>query len=440
MHILCLGLNYTSAPISLREKLAFSETSARAALARLGCGKSTLAAELVLLSTCNRIELYAASHDLDFQDLEAFLAETRGVPISAFQEHLYRHTDMEAVRHLFSVSAGLDSMVLGEPQILGQVSQAFEIARGVGSAGPILTRLFHAAIHTGKRTHSETAISRNPASISSLAASLIEHTGLDLNKAQVVVLGAGEMAELAVEALRNRGAEQILVVNRSLDRAEELAKRWNAEVTTFEMLENALERADIVISSTSAPHIVVPKWLLAIVMTRRAHRAMSIIDIAVPRDIDPAVNEIPQVRLYDIDQLQANLEESLAKRQAEVPLVKTIIEEEVDRFISYMDSLDMLPLISDLRQRAELIRQEEVRRTLRRMPNLGEDERKRIEAMSLALVKKLMEAPTSQLRAAATQPQAPEYATIARSLFGLNGKPDGHHERVGHTPNPITGD
>ena len=230
MHILCLGLNHATAPIALRERLAFSEEQARAALARISCGQLPPPfPELLILSTCNRTELYAIAPADSFAPLEAFLSEARLVPPAEFQPLMYRFLDLHAVEHLFRVSAGLDSMVLGEPQILGQVTRALELARGQDTAGPMLNRLFQAAIHAGKRARTETAISRNSASVSSLAASAAALAVEDLEAAAVVVLGAGEMAGLTVESLRQRGVRKIQVINRTLERARQLASRWEAE-------------------------------------------------------------------------------------------------------------------------------------------------------------------------------------------------------------------
>jgi len=421
MYILCLGLNHTTAPLNLREKLALDEEVVRIALARLACGHvATLLTELVFISTCNRIELYAVSNQLAFAGLETFLSEISGISEEQFRPHLYRFKDMDAAHHLFEVAAGLDSLVIGEPQILGQVTRALELARGQNTAGSILNRLFQAAIHAGKRTRTETAISRNPASVSSLAASLSERVVHKISEAQIVILGAGEMAELAVEALRKRGAEKILVVNRTLERAHALAQRWDAEAATFEHMHAALDSADILITSTGAPHTLISPMMVNETMKRRADRPLVLIDIAVPRDIDPDVANIPHVKLYDIDNLNAQLEHSLAERMAEVPQVKNILDEELALFGDYLKSLDMLPLIADLHQNAETIRQNELEKTLRRLPDLTETERSHIEAMTLALVKKLLHAPTHRLHAEATSSQASEYAAVARGLFNLS--------------------
>lgn len=421
MHIFCLGLNHTTTTLKLREQLSLNEDVIRSALARLACGHlSATIAELVMISTCNRIELYAASSQLAFAELEAFLSDVCGLPVDHFSPHAYHFQDLAAARHLFDVAAGLDSLVIGEPQILGQIVRALELSRGQNTAGPILNRLFQDAIHAGKRTRTETAICRNPASVSSLAASLVGRIVHHLTEAQIVIVGAGEMAELAVEALRKRGAQRILVVNRTLERARLLAERWEADAATFESLRAALVSADILIASTGAPHTIISCEMVTETMKHRAERPLVMIDIAVPRDIDPDAANIPHVKLYDMDSLNAQLEYSLADRMAEVPRVKTILSEELQLFEEYLKSLDVLPLIADIRQNAELIRQIELEKTLRRLPGLTDCERGHIEAMTQALVKKLLHAPTHRLRTEAASPRASEYAAIARTLFNLS--------------------
>lgn len=422
MYIHCLGLNHITAPVSLREQLVFSEETIRAWLARLGHepGDQSLV-EMVILSTCNRIEIYTASTRPDFGAMEAFLSDAHSVPLSEIRPYLYQFSGADTIHHLLNVAAGLDSLVLGEPQILGQVTRALELARSLGAAGALLSRLFQTAIHAGKRAQSETAINRNPASVSSLAASVAEKTVHNLKQAQAVIVGAGEMAERVVESLRKRGVEKILVINRTPERAQGLAKRWGAESATFDELDNALARADILIASTGAPHTLISAEMVAAAMQQRPGRPLVLIDIAVPRDIAPEVAELPHVRLFDIDNLNINLEQSLAERAREVPLVQSILAEEQREFSQFLETIDMLPLIADLRQQAESIRRAELGKTLRRLPGLTEAERARVEAMSMALVKKLLEAPTQRLRAEAARPHAPEYAMVTRALFGLDG-------------------
>ena len=421
MHIVSLGLNHNSAPLYLRERLAFNEEQIRAALSRLACGHLNLSlAELVIISTCNRIEIYVASDRVAYADLEAFLADARGVARDEFLPHVYYSQDLEAAHHLFNVAAGLDSLVIGEPQILGQITRALELARGQDMAGPTLNRLFQVAIHAGKRARTETAISRNPASVSSLAASVAEKMLAHIKSASIVVVGAGDMAELTVEALRKRGVEKIRVINRTQERAQALAERWGAEPATFEFLQQALSEADILISSTGAPHIVVDANMVARAMSSRRAHPLVLIDIAVPRDIDPDSAAIPHVKLIDIDGLNAQLEDSLTRRLDEVPRVKAILAEELNEFENYLKSLEMLPIIADIHQQAEAIRMAELEKTLRRLPDLTQAERERIEVLTHALVRKLLDQPTRRLRAEATSHRAPEYAELARLLFNLS--------------------
>ncbi len=418
MRIYCIGINHRSAPVGLREQLTFDDPAVCSALQRLR-GPEASIRESVLLSTCNRIEIYAVGEQLAWDSLESFLSQERGVSMEALRPHLYRYEAEEAVAHLLHVAAGLDSLVLGEPQILGQVRHALELAQSVDAAGPLLNRVFQAAVHAGKRARGETAIGHNPASVASLAAALCERAHPNLKTAQAAVLGAGEMAELAVEGIRKRGVQKIIVVNRTADRAEALARRWEAETADLASLTGILRRADILIASTGAAHTLIHREMVMEALADRPHRPLVLIDIAVPRDIDPEVAEIPQVRLYDIDHLNAHLEQSLAKRAGEVPKVERILAEEAAQIMEHLTTLDMLPVIVDLRQQAEAIRQNELQKSLRRMPELTEEQRDRIDAMSQALVKKLLEAPTRQLRVAASSSDAPERAAFARRLFDL---------------------
>lgn len=424
MHIQCIGLNHHTAEVCLRERLAFTEEKAKAAMARLGCGFASqpdTVSEMVILSTCNRVEVYAVSSTSDYTGLERFISEIQAVAVDEFSSHLYHFTDESAVEHLFRVASGLDSLVLGEPQILGQVMNAFELARSQGASGAVLSKLFQAALHTGKRARTETAIGHSPASISSVAIHLAEKKVHDLKNANVCVMGAGEMAELAVEALRKRGVTSIQVVNRTLERARLLAQRWGGEAATFENLEEVLIRADILITSTGAPHTLVHTEHILPILPERVRQPLVIIDIAVPRDVDIEVGQLPGVYLFDIDMLHEHLEHSLAQRAQEVPRVESILNEEKASFMSFFQTLDVMPLIAEMRQRAESIRQAELEKTLRRMGELTPQERQRLEAMTEALVKKILHTPITRLREEAGTPKAAQYAAAARSLFGLDG-------------------
>jgi glutamyl-tRNA reductase len=434
MQILCLGLSHHTAPVELRERLAYPHAALQAALARCGCGRDAPlqgVAELVILSTCNRLELYAAVSGLRgsaeeeeesalFSPLLSFIAETRSMPMAEFKAHLYHHEGKQAVEHLCRVAAGLDSMILGEPQVLGQVTEAYQAALGQGAIGPILSALFRTAIRVGKRARTETAISRNPSTVGSVAVKLAGAVVGDLASAHVLILGTGEMAELAVEALRARGASHIVVVSRTQERAMQLAQRWGAQALTFEQLAEALAAADIVIASTAAPHVLVTPDLAHAAIARRPGRPLIFIDIAVPRNIDPDVSRLSNVHCYDIDDLQARLNGALAEREREIPRVEAIAAEEASAFMDWLRSLDVAALIAELRVRADALRRAEVEKTLRHLPRLDETERQRIEALAESLVNKLLHAPTLRLKAEAGNGHAAEYAAAARYLFALD--------------------
>jgi glutamyl-tRNA reductase len=422
MNILCLGLSHHTAPVELREKLGFSPDALKAALARFGCGGVSRPAgfrELAIVSTCSRTELYAVTHSDDFAPLVELFAESSGLEPAVFEANLFRHSGAAAVTHLCRVAAGLDSMVLGEPQILGQVTDAYSAALGQGAAGPVLSALFRSAIRAGKRARTETGIARNPASISSVAVRVAEDLVGDLSSAHVAIIGAGEMAELATAALHARGVSLVTVVNRTLEHARQLADRWGGRALTFERLTTALAEADIVITSTGAPHIIVTPEIAREAMDLRPRRPLVFIDIALPRDVDPDAAQIANVHCYDLDDLQAHLNHSLTEREREAPRAAAIVAEETAAFINWFERLDVMPVIVDLRAKADAIRRAEVERTLRRLPGLDPVVQRRIEAMSEALVNKLLHEPTLALKAEAGNGHAAEYASAVRQLFGL---------------------
>jgi len=421
MHILCLGLNQNTAPLSLREKLAFDLARTRATLARFGFGRTGDGpiANLAILSTCNRVELYALSSLPDLAALAALLAEATGVPPEQFAGHVYRLADIAAVEHLFRVAAGLDSMVLGEPQILGQVAEAHNLALRAGSSGLVLSRLFQAAIHAGKRARHETDIAVHPANVSTVAVHLIASIVPDLRAARVAVVGAGEMAELAVEALRKRFVQTITLVNRSVANAQELACRWQAEPRPFEALPEILRQADVVVSSTGAPHAVIHFETVRAAMADRPGRPLVIVDLAVPRDVEASVDELAGVYVYDLDRLHAHLRQSVDERRDQVPAVERILEEEIQAFAGWLKSLAVRPLVRALRHRAEAIRRTEVERTLRRADGRWAPQREELDALTRALVNKLLHAPTRLLIEKSREADGVQYALAARALFDL---------------------
>lgn len=422
MTIQCIGINHNTAPVSIRERLALDKSQIRAMLARCGCGERESVgrySELILLSTCNRVEAYAVSSLDSFNDLKALLAESTDITPEEIAPYLYQFSDMDAARHLFRVAAGLDSMVLGEPQILGQVAEAYTLSLSIGSSGLILSRLFQAAIHAAKRAQHETAISANPVSVSSVAVHLVASVVKRLDRSNVLVVGAGETAELAVEALRKRGVQEITVVNRSVDRARALADRWGAQAKSFETLGEHLSQADVVICSTGAPHTLFDQELVGRAMAGRSRRSMVMVDLAVPRDIDEDVRELEGVYVYDIDQLQERQTQSVTERESEIPHVEAILDDELRAFARWRRCLAIRPVIKALHQQAEAVRRQEVSKTLRKMSNLTEEAEQQIDALTRALVKKLLHQPTSCLKEQSLNGQAAKYALFAREFFGL---------------------
>jgi glutamyl-tRNA reductase len=416
MTLLCLGLSHHTAPVELRERLHVPANALNVAHA-----PRAILDEWALLSTCNRLEVYAVARTPDFDALIGLIESIGDVPRGNFAARLYRHADADAALHLCRVAAGLDSMILGEPQILGQVNRAYETALNRGSAGPILSALFRAAIHAGKRARAETAIGRNPASISSVAVKLAQRVVDDWAAAQVLIVGAGEMAELSVAALRSRGVrmENVHIANRTPERAAQLARCWGAGALSLDRLPEALANADIVIASSGAPGVIASDVVRA-AMAQRPDRPLVLIDIAVPRNVEVGVSDLPNVYRYDIDDLQAHLDAAAAGREREVPRVEAIVVEEVEAFMRWLRGREVAPVIAGLRAKADAIRRAELDRTLRYLPHLGQTERQHIEMLAESLVNKLLHDPTLRLKAEAGRGRTAEVAAAARHLFALD--------------------
>ncbi len=425
MNILMIGLSHKTAPVEVREKLAFTHTMLRSSLTHFDHLHPQAhledVREGVILSTCNRLEVYMLVRDpgVARQAIIDFLARACDVAPELFTEHLYICQNEEAVHHLFRVAAGLDSMVLGEPQILGQITEAYEAALSQGAAGTVLSALFRAAIHTGKRARTETAIGVNPASISSVAAALAGQLLGDLSERQVLLIGAGEMGAIAVRALQRRGVSKIVVANRTYKNAEQLAREWGGRAITFQQLTEAMVTADIIITSTGAPHTILNRELLEPAMAPRQNRPLLIIDIAVPRDVDPDVTEIPHVHLHDIDDLQSQAQDNVRERASEIPHVEVIVQEEMADFLEWLASLDVVSTITDLRRQVEEIRQRELDRLFNRL-NLDEHERELVATMSHRLVNKILHEPTLRLKQEAANGNGVLYISTMRQLFLLD--------------------
>ena len=400
--LVLVGTSHRLAPVELRERVALGEKEA-AEVAR------TLAAdgwEAVCLSTCNRTELYLAAEDSEAAE-ERAAAVLQEVPV------LYRLHDHAAALHLFRVAAGLDSLVPGEGEILGQVRKAAEI----GSAGPLLDRLFRDAVHAGRKVRSQTAISESPASISAAAAALAQQVFGDLSGRKILVVGAGKISEQAARNLVSRGASISAVANRSLERAEELGGRFGARSVPLDRAGEELAEVDVVVSSTSAGGFVLERDGVQGTLAARRGRPLFLIDLAVPRDLDPAIHDLPGCYLYDIDDLQAVVSESLAGRRTEAARAEEIVVDEAERFRAWQASLDVVPAIASLRARAEEIRARELARA--RLGGLSEQDRRAVESLTAQIVSKLLHLPTVRMKEAAAGADGGMYADVVRDLFGL---------------------
>jgi glutamyl-tRNA reductase len=415
MRLVLVGTSHKSAPVELRESLHLKDADAGALAAAIAVG-----GEAVTLSTCNRTEVYLVD-DRSGADERAFaaLADRADLPEAKLRESMYAVADEAAAVHLFRVSAGLDSLIPGEAQILGQVRAAYEAACEADAVGPALHRLFGQALRVGRRVRTETAIAENPASISSAAAELAGRLLGDLGGRRVLVIGAGKMADLAAVNLVARGAESIVVANRSRESAERLAERFGGQAVGLGDVEEELVRADLVVASTSAEGQVVGAEDVQRALARREGRSLSFIDIAVPRDLDPAIGELEGCHLYDIDDLQSVVDASVASRREEAVRAEAIVAEEGERFLEWWRSLDVVPAIASLRARAESIRRAELERAERRLASLTPAERQAVEALTSQIVAKLLHLPTVRMKEAAAAEDGLAYAEAVRHLFDL---------------------
>ncbi len=420
--ILMMGLNHTTAPIQLREQIAASPCIREDALDRLHTQLDpALFPERLILSTCNRTEIYAITSDCAHGEFVLRDLFTTHDTFSSSVDFLYTYANRDAVGHLFAVASGIDSMIIGEFEILGQVRRAYLAAAEQNSLGPILHHLFNDAIHVGKRAHSETAIGAGAASVAYAAVALArQHLG-DLTGRSALVIGAGEMAQRAAKNLAADGACAVIVANRTLDNALALADEIGGRAIQFDQLSNALAEADLVISATSAPHIILSAPTVNAAMSARNAQSLCLIDIAVPRDIDPQVARIPNVRLFNIDDLNQLVDANRAEREKAVTQVRAIISDEVEKFWEWYSERRAVPVIAKLRGRAEEIREMELEKALRRLGHLHLNERDRnvIAALSAGIVSKLLAAPTVHLKERVQSGNGQVYLDTVRELFEL---------------------
>lgn len=425
MSLSCIGINHRTASVALRERVALGVEAQRRWLhapATRDLREQAGVRELALLSTCNRTELYlvhdSGSGRASLVNLFAALAEA---PSAELAPHLYELADGDALRHLFRVAAGLDSMVLGEAEILGQVRTARELACGEGAAGPVLDAALRAAVQAGRRARSETGVNRLPGSVATEAVRLLTDVAGPLEHLGLLIVGTGKMGRVVGETFRGRGGRRIAVISRTREHAEALAKDWGAVALPWHDLAAAVRAADVILSSTGAPHAVLTRELMEQAVGARGDgRRRVIVDIAVPRDVEAAVGSVPGVALYDLDHLQVRVSTNLEVRRGEVPAVERIVADEVARFEGWLQTWMLRPVLSGMHARGEVIRQRELGRLLRRLGPIPPELREQVEAFSRALVNQILDAPSRRLRGPADPARAQEMGAAARELFGLD--------------------
>lgn len=420
MNLVIVGLNHKTAPVAIREKLSYTPETIGAPLKSLveDFGLN----EAVILSTCNRVEVTAVAKDAEkgVWEIKRFLSEDRGIPFEELDEHLYAHMGEDAIKHLFRVACGLDSMVMGEPQILGQAKDAYGMAVHHDTAGIIVNKLYHKAFSVAKRIRTETKIGAAAVSISFAAVELAKKIFGDLTGKNVMLVGAGEMAELAAKHLINGGVREMLVANRTFERAERLSQEFGGRAVPFEEFPNYLKEADIVIASTASPKFIVKPEDLEESMKIRRNKPMFLIDISVPRNIDPLVNNIDNVYVYDIDDLQGVVQANLKERAKEAQAAEIIITEEIGVFNRWVRSLDVVPTIKALRECLEEVRRRELDRALAEIgSSLGDKEKRVLESMTTAIVNKILHKPVTHLKKESNRVESDFYIEAVRKLFDL---------------------
>ncbi len=419
MSVVVIGLNHRTVPLDLLERMTVNEANLPKALADL-VGRDHVS-EAVVLSTCNRTEVYASVERFHaaYADIREFLSGLAFLPPEAFGDHLYAHFDEAAAQHLFSVAAGLDSAVLGESEILGQVRNAWERAHTEEASGSTLNMLFRHALEAGKRARTETAIGQKTTSVSQAAVAMAAGRLGGLEGRSVLVVGAGEMGEGLVRSLIDAGAEPVQVANRTWDRAKDLADRVGATAIHLDDLPRALRDVDLLLTSTGATSIIVEHGDIEPVVDARAGAPLLIVDIAVPRDVDAAAGTLPGVTLLDMDDLRAHAELGLAGRRREVAAVRAIVEDEVIRFQAQTTAREVAPLVAALRRKAEDLRVAELARQQGRLADLSPEQQAAVEAATKAALAKLLHEPTVTLKAAAGTPRGERLAEALRELYDL---------------------
>jgi len=413
MQLALVGLSHKTAPVEIRERFAFNGEALKSALTFL-VSRGEIK-EAMILSTCNRVEVVAEGPD--DRRIREFLCEFHRVQDDAITKHLYSFRNAEAIRHIFRVASSLDSMMVGEPQILGQVKEAYRIASDAGTVGMNLSALMSRAFAVAKRVRSETGISQSAVSVSYAAVELARKIFGSLSGKVVMIIGASKMGELAARHLRRAGVSSVLVTNRTFERAVELAKVFEGAAVPFEHFQDHMDRADIIISSTGAPNFIINKPLAEQVIHRRKNRPMFFIDIAVPRDIDPLVNEIDNAFLYDIDDLQQVIDSNVKERMSEAMRAEEIVDREVEAFCTRMQAREVVPTIVQLKDTLEKLRRDEIERNRRQLRDLPPEQA--VDQITQALINKILHHPIAHLKEMAHDPQGPDVAEMIRKIFNI---------------------
>ena len=420
VNLILVGVNHKTTPVEIREKLAFTKGKIEESVNHLFNFPDII--EHTILSTCNRVEIYARANSQDsaIKSIKQFICDFHQLSLVELEDHFYSYSNKEAVEHLFRVSSSLDSMILGEAQILGQVKEAYSLARDLRSTGLVLNQLFEKAFSIAKKVREETGIAERSVSISSAAVELAQKIFDDLENHTVMLVGTGEMAELAAKHLISYGVKTIYVTSRTYERAANLARTLNGSALDFEAFKNELHRADIVITSTSAPNFIIRKEIVEKAIHERKNKPIFFIDIAVPRDIEPDVNDLENVYLYDIDDLQVVVSANIKEREKEAKNAMNFISQEVTKFNNWVGALDAVPTIVEIRKKAENIRKQEIEKTLKKISHLSEDEKQLLRQMSSSMINKILHKPTIKLKQKTQSEDGHVYLKAIRHLFHLD--------------------
>ncbi|MFL6556693.1 MAG: glutamyl-tRNA reductase [Bacillus sp. (in: firmicutes)] len=439
MHTLVIGINYKTAPVEIRERLSFNEADLAHAIKKLNTKKSIL--ENIILSTCNRTEIYAVVDQLHTGRyyIKEFLSEWFGIEQKEFSPFLFVYEDDGAVDHLFNVTCGLNSMVLGETQILGQVRTSFMLAQQEGTTGTVFNQLFKQAITLAKRGHSETDIGANAVSVSYAAVELAKKIFGSLANKHVLIFGAGKMGELAAQNLHGNGVKQVTVINRTFEKAQDLAGRFSGKARTLAELEKSLVEADILISSTGAKDFVISKEMMVKVEKKRKGKPLFMVDIAVPRDLDPRIAELENVFLYDIDDLEGIVEANLQERKKAAEKIMLMIEKEIVEFKQWLGTLGVVPVISALREKASEIQSETMVSLERKLPNLSERDLKVLNKHTKSIINQLLKDPILQAKELAARPDANQAMDLFMKIFNIEELVKEQHSKAAETNQiPVT--